>query len=844
MKKSSEPWRLRRSDLPFHFAHGPELAEGWKGSAFPATRLEGTEKNEEGGSATFGKAELFRTSGGRAAISFKLSVMAVVALLLCLCTLGRAATVSPLYGRGYTVLPAPQKVELGEHDFRFTPDWRLELGAGVPLDDISVESLTGELLSRHQLKLSSSQRSSPSAGTLRLAVRPNSISVSDATDRDKSALADQAYSINLAKDAVSITANTLVGLFYGVQTFIQLLKPQGGSRWLPEGEIVDWPDLELRVIYWDDAHHLDHIDVLKSAFRQAAFFKINGFAIKLEGHFQYRSAAPIVEPYAFTPAELQELTNEALKYHIQLIPYLDGPAHDAFILKHPEYASLREYPQSNYEFCATNPETYNLLFGMFQDLLDANQGSRYFVLSTDEPYYVGLAKNAQCNEADRAHQLGSVGKLLAEFVNKTAGYLHDRGRTVIFWGEYPLVPGDIASLPSYLVNGELYGREFDPVFKAHGIRQMAYVSTEGVEALFPEYYSVAPGELLHPKREGAARVQDMFESISRPAVASRNATQSPRGEADVMGVFVAGWADAGLHPETFWLGYATGPAAGWHSISPGPNELMSSFYRLFYGPSATAMGRLYQLMSRQARVWEDSWETVASAARSPIFGDSDRVFDPPRPEHDQALPHLPVPSPGNLEPGHDWSLENAKRLELAGQALAENDELLDLLHANLERAEFNHYNLEVYLSIAHLYRQNLEMILALGRMNDLLKSAAAAASKPDAAAAVGALDEVLTMAESVRQQRNAALQDATATWYKSWFPRVAEANGRRYLDKVDDVKDHVPVRTVDMSYLVYRELLYPLGDWAAQVQAVRNSYAEAHHLPAKESVLDWKKTGN
>ena len=31
-----------------------------------------------------------------------------------------------------------------------------------------------------------------------------------------------------------------------------------------------------------------------------------------------------------------------------------------------------------------------------------------------------------------------------------------------------------------------------------------------------------------------------------------------------MGVFVAGWADMGLHPETFWLGYATIAAAGWN----------------------------------------------------------------------------------------------------------------------------------------------------------------------------------------------------------------------------------------------------------------------------------------
>ncbi len=189
-------------------------------------------------------------------------------------------------------------------------------------------------------------------------------------------------------------------------------------------------------------------------------------------------------------------------------------------------------------------------------------------------------------------------------------------------------------------------------------------------------------------------------------------------------------------------------------------------------------------------------------------------------------------------------MENTKRLGLTAKFLAENDELLDLLHTNMERVEFNRYNLAVFLSIARLYRQNLQMILDLGRMNDLMKSAALAAGKPDASAAVGALDEALDLAESVRQGRNAALQDATATWYESWFPRVAEANGRRYLDKVDDVKDHRPVRTVDMSYLVYRELLYPLGEWAAQMEAARNRYARAHHLPVRERSLDWKKIEN
>jgi len=132
------------------------------------------------------------------------------------------------------------------------------------------------------------------------------------------------------------------------------------------------------------------------------------------------------------------------------------------------------------------------------------------------------------------------------------------------------------------------------------------------------------------------------------------------------------------------------------------------------------------------------------------------------------------------------------------------------------------------------------MIVDLGRMSDLLKAAETAASRGESGDALAALDEALDHAEGIQRRRNRALADATGTWYKTWLPRVAEANGRHYLDQVDHVKDHRPIRTVDMSYLVYRELLYPLGDWAAQTLEARNEYARAHQLPARTSQLNWK----
>ena len=740
---------------------------------------------------------------------------------------------SPLVSRGYAVLPVPQKVTLTGNDFTLDDHWKLQLVSGVKENDVAVESLQAGLGSRLHLSLAGSGSGPPVSGVIQLDLRLNSVSIGEATDQNKSALVEQAYRLTLGPKSVNITASAAPGLFYGVQTLLQLIRRRDGRLWLPEGQIIDWPDLELRTIYWDDAHHLERLEVLKHAVQQGAFFKINGFAIKLEGHFQYKSAPAVVEPYALTPSEMQELTDFALRYHVQIIPYLDAPAHVAFILKHPQYAPLRAFPNSNYEFCVTNPETYKLLFAMYDDLLEATKGSNYFVLSTDEPYYIGMANNSQCEEVKQARTLGSVGKLLAEFLSKTGNYLHERGRTVLFWGEYPLKVQDISAIPSHLVNGEVYGPEFDPEFKKHGIRQLVYTSTQGEEPLFPHYYVLPSNRRVHERFLGNGRIAEMFNLISfTPA----------RLNADLMGTFVAGWADAGLHPETFWLGYATGPAAGWHAASASPAELMNSFYDLFYGSGARNIGRLYQLMSEQAQAWDDTWELAPSKARSPIWGNSDKIFDPPRPAEDQTLPPLPVPSAPNLAVSHDWKQENSRRCAVASAALQENDELLDLLYANLKNVDENRYNLEVFLSIAGLYRQNLEMIRDLARISELLEQAQTIAKQQKASDAVTVLDDALNAAEGIRRARNRALQNATSIWYQTWFPRVAEANGRRYLDQVDNVKDHRPVRTVDMSYLIYRELLYPLGDWAAATLASRNEYARAHKLPERAGGLSWKDT--
>ena len=84
-----------------------------------------------------------------------------------------------------------------------------------------------------------------------------------------------------------------------------------------------------------------------------------------------------------------------------------------------------------------------------------------------------------------------------------------------------------------------------------------------------------------------------------------------------------------------------------------------------------------------------------------------------------------------LTTGYDWAPLNTRRLEMAGKFLADNDELLGLIHANLRQAEFQHYNLEVYLAIAQLFRQNLTMLRSLAEINQALEAAERQAGEAD-----------------------------------------------------------------------------------------------------------------
>src|SRR5262245_6725636 len=227
-----------------------------------------------------------------------LLLTAPVMLLASKMTVSSLSAQSSLFARNYTVVPAPQKVALQGEEFQFNSTWRVIIGKGVSSDNIALEILREELQTRFRLSLQMSASVTDGPAVL-LEIQPESVAIGAALDRDRNVLSREAYKIVLAPRRVRIVANDSPGLLYGVETLVQLIRPEGGNLLLPEGEITDWPDLQLRLIFWDNAHHIEQVAAFKRIMRQAALFKINAIALKLEGHFQFKSAPALVEPYAW-----------------------------------------------------------------------------------------------------------------------------------------------------------------------------------------------------------------------------------------------------------------------------------------------------------------------------------------------------------------------------------------------------------------------------------------------------------------------------------------------------------------------------------------------------------------
>lgn len=709
--------------------------------------------------------------------------------------------VTELRARGCAVLPAPRKVELEDASVRLDAQWRI-LPSGVAEDDIAVRTLVSELRTAHGLDLRIGRRQTDKG--IALAVRPGAV---DADERAR----DQAYRLTIGPEGIDLIANAPAGLFYGVGTLLQLLESSRPLA-LPCGAITDWPTFPLRIMHWDTKHHQDRPETLRSMLDRAARLKYNAVAFELEDKFAYPTNPIIGAPGAFTTEQLQELVAYGLERHIQIIPDIQTPAHLCYALKHEQFAHLC-CDGNNYMACMDNPEALKLMFEMYEDVIEATPGVEYFLVSTDEVYYSGI-----CETYRKPYNPENRSLTWVDFVNKAHEFLTARGRRVIIWAEHPLLPEHVKLLPKDIIDGVGTGREV--LIKAEndcGIQQIGYASMQGEELLFPNNLAIPD------RRHLTDRLANAYEAIARP-----------RGEyarAGWIGTFAAAWGDAGLHNETFWLGWAAMAQNSWTPGAATVAQTVADFMDVYYGGEAEGMIDIYQDMQSQARFWEYSWAREPSKVRGPAYGNHAQKRPITRTDLTLTAPALPTGADLSFAPA--FAPAHAEAVAEAPGRLLENDRLIARLQANLTRVKRNRHNLEVFLSLAHLIRHNIRLLMALAEAEDLLARAGQAAQNGDHAQAADLMARAHHRVGEMIDELHDVFARLVKTWEKGQFPCNRSVNGRDFVHVMDDVKDHFADRRADLSYMIAPEESVGLPAWRDALGKIIAAYAKAHDVPVK-----------
>ena len=108
---------------------------------------------------------------------------------------------------------------------------------------------------------------------------------------------DEAYTLSVGADGVTIRAGQEPGAFYGLMSVLQLLQEHEGKPVLPACEVTDYPDMPMRGMLYGDAE-------------QAARWKMNTLMVSTG--------------YPTTPGERQafrELTERCQGLNLEVIPY-------------------------------------------------------------------------------------------------------------------------------------------------------------------------------------------------------------------------------------------------------------------------------------------------------------------------------------------------------------------------------------------------------------------------------------------------------------------------------------------------------------------------------------------
>ncbi len=239
------------------------------------------------------------------------------------------------------------------------------------------------------------------------------------------------------------------GVFYGVQTFKQLLPLPGAPRTLATVTVRDWPAMRYRGIQDDLSRGpFPSLDFQKQQIRIFASFKINIYSPYFEHTLLYPDH-PLAAPpgSALTPSEVHELVAYAQQYHVTILPEQEAFGHLHHVLKYDAYQDVAETPHGHV-LAPGQDGTLPLIKDWFTQIAQEFP-SPFIHIGADETFDLGLGRTR-----DRVEQQG-YGPVYIDFLKQIHDTLAPLNKRLLFWGDIgdahpdavPGLPKDMIAVP-------------------------------------------------------------------------------------------------------------------------------------------------------------------------------------------------------------------------------------------------------------------------------------------------------------------------------------------------------------------------------------------------------------
>lgn len=392
-----------------------------------------------------------------------------------LCKLVFAAAAAPLCvplsaaEGGLHVIPQPQKAVMGEGEFRLGPS-TVVCAAGKGAQAVAA-FFAAKMSSATGYDIKVSAKPAPGAITLRIGGSMKK--------------GDESYTLAVSREGAEAVAPTARGLFYAMQTFLQLLPPQiespsaaEGVEWAaPAVTIEDSPRFEYRGLLSDVCRHFMSVETIKKQLDMMAMFKLNqfhwhltddqGWRIEIKRYpelaeraaFRDRGDENLVNGF-FNPAadglyggfytqeQVREIVAYAKERFINVIPEFELPGHEVAAISAFPWLACREEARrpwtvwgvSPIVMCPGKDTTFEFIENVLAEMVELFPGE-YFHIGGDECPRTEWEKCPLCQR--RAEELGlkaqpgrSVEAQLQSYVVARAEkFLNKRGKTIIGWDE-------------------------------------------------------------------------------------------------------------------------------------------------------------------------------------------------------------------------------------------------------------------------------------------------------------------------------------------------------------------------------------------------------------------------